>query len=150
MTIKRLQISKIKPAAYNPRVELEPGDPAYEKLKRSISEFGFVEPLVWNKRTGNLVGGHQRLMVLKDLRYETVDAVVVNLPIEQEKALNVALNQIAGDWDERKLAELLDELTKAPEIDVEDTGFDLPDIQDLIARVLETVSGRPVAPLSTR
>ena len=138
MVIRKVQVGRINPAAYNPRVQLKPGDPAYEKLKRSINEFGFVEPLVWNERTGNLVGGHQRLKVLKDLGYEAVDAVVVDLPIEQEKVLNVALNQIRGDWDERKLAELLDELTKAPEIDVEDTGFDLPDIQDLIARVLET------------
>ncbi len=138
MVIRKVQIGRINPAAYNPRVELKPGDPAYEKLKRSINEFGFVEPLVWNKRTANLVGGHQRLKVLKDLGYEAVDAVVVDLPIEQEKALNVALNQIRGDWDERKLAELLDELTKAPEIDVEATGFDMPDIQDLIERVLNT------------
>ncbi len=138
MVIRKVQVGRINAAAYNPRVQLKPGDPAYEKLKRSINEFGFVEPLVWNERTRNLVGGHQRLNVLKDLGYETVDAVVVDLPIEQEKALNVALNQIRGDWDERKLAELLDELTKVPQFDVELSGFEMPEIKELIASVLET------------
>ena len=85
MASRKVQIGRIKPAAYNPRVELKPGDPAYEKLKRSIEEFGCVEPLVVNKRTGNLVGGHQRLGVLRDLGYESVDVVIVDLPIEREK-----------------------------------------------------------------
>nr|WP_281242048.1 ParB N-terminal domain-containing protein [Marininema mesophilum] len=55
--------SKINPASYNPRKNLKPGDDEYEKLKRSINHFGYIEPLVWNSRTGNLVGGHQRLKI---------------------------------------------------------------------------------------
>ena len=61
MIIKKIPISRIKEAAYNPRLDLKPGDPEYEKIKRSIEEFDLVEPLVWNETTGNLVGGHQRL-----------------------------------------------------------------------------------------
>lgn len=137
MRVQRVPIDEITPAAYNPRAELEPGDPTYEKLKRSIKEFDCVQPLVLNERSGNLVGGHQRLKVLKDLGYQTVDVVLVDLPIEREKVLNVALNQIDGAWDEPKLAQLLDELIATPEVDVEITGFDLSDVQDLISRVLD-------------
>ena len=54
MQVECIPIKRIKPAAYNPRVDLKPGDADYDKLKRSMDEFGFVEPLVWNRRTGNL------------------------------------------------------------------------------------------------
>ena len=64
MQLKTIPISKIKPAAYNPRHDLKPGDPEYDKLKRSIDQFGCVEPLIWNQRSGNLVGGHQRFKIL--------------------------------------------------------------------------------------
>ncbi|MFB0554203.1 MAG: ParB N-terminal domain-containing protein [Phycisphaerae bacterium] len=136
MEIKKMRLSQIQIANYNPRVELKPGDPAYEKLKNSIQTFGFCEPLIFNIRTGNLVGGHQRLTVLKDLGYTEAEVVVVELPLEQEKAFNIALNKIQGDWDERKLALLLDELTKAPEFNVELTGFETEEISDLLDRAL--------------
>ena len=67
MNIQKIPISQSQPATYNPRKDLKPGDPEYEKVKRSIQEFDLVEPLVWNKRTGNLVGGHQRLKVLQEM-----------------------------------------------------------------------------------
>ena len=94
MEIKKIEMGKLRPAKYNPRVELKPGDAEYEKLKRSIVEFGFVEPVIWNKRTGNVVGGHQRLSVLRDLGETMVDCVVVDLDELKEKALNVALNKV--------------------------------------------------------
>lgn len=66
MNLQKIAIDKLKLAKYNPRKDLKPGDPEYEKLKRSILEFGYVEPIVWNSRTGNVVGGHQRLKILKE------------------------------------------------------------------------------------
>lgn len=96
MKIRTMQIGRINRADYNPRVELKPGDPVYGKLRSSIQAFGFCEPLVFNRRTGHLVGGHQRLAVLKDLGYAETEVVVVDLPLEQEKALNVALNKVPG------------------------------------------------------
>ena len=140
MEIKTMQISQIKKADYNPRVALKPGDPVYEKLKNSIQTFGFCEPLIFNRRTGHLVGGHQRLGVLKDLGYTEAEVVVVELPLEQEKALNVALNKVQGDWDEGKLALLLDELTNVPEFDVALTGFETDEISDILDRALTTES----------
>ena len=69
MQVSKIPISQLNPATYNPRKDLKPGDPEYNKLKRSIQEFGYVEPIVWNKRTGNIVGGHQRYKVLTALGY---------------------------------------------------------------------------------
>lgn len=103
MEIEKKRVEELKAAEYNPRKDLKPGDAEYEKLKRSIKEFGYVEPIIWNKRTGVVVGGHQRLKVMKDLGYEEVDCVVVDLDEKQEKALNVALNKISGAWDETLL-----------------------------------------------
>src|SRR5690554_1004547 len=109
MNIQKIKIDKLNPATYNPRKELKAGDAEYEKLKRSILEFGYVEPVIWNKKTGNVVGGHQRLTVLKDLGHTEVDCVVIELDALKEKALNVALNRIQGEWDNDKLSALLTE-----------------------------------------
>ena len=105
--VQDIKVEQLNEAAYNPRISLEPGMPEWEKLRNSIVQFGNVEPIVWNKRTGNVVGGHQKLKVLKSLGYETVPCSIVDLPEEEEKLLNVALNKIKGQWDYEKLEELL-------------------------------------------
>ena len=136
MEIRKVSVSEINPAEYNPRRDLKPGDPDYEKLKRSIETFGYVEPLVWNDKTGNLVGGHQRLSVLVEQGVKDIAVSVVNLSLEKEKALNLALNKIQGDWDNEKLAILLEELDQLPDFDVGLTGFDVPEISILFDRYL--------------
>lgn len=105
--VQEIKVAQLNAAPYNPRVDLEPGMPEWEKLKRSIEEFGNVEPIVWNKRTGNVVGGHQRLAVLKNMGYDTVPCSVVDLDETDEKLLNVALNKIKGQWDYDKLEDVL-------------------------------------------
>ena len=67
MNIEKKNVKDLLPADYNPRKDLKPGDPEYEKLKRSIEQFGYVEPVIWNEKTGRVVGGHQRLKVLTDM-----------------------------------------------------------------------------------
>ena len=131
MQIQKVNAARLNPAAYNPRRDLKPGDKDYEKLKRSIEEFGFVEPVVWNGATGNVVGGHQRLKVLLDMGETEIDCVVVNLGPEQEKALNLALNRIQGGWDETKLAEVMADLD-ASAFDVSLTGFDAEEVDALM------------------
>jgi DNA modification methylase len=131
--VSKITIGQLNPAAYNPRKDLQPGDPEYEKLKRSIQEFGYVEPIVWNKRTGNIVGGHQRYKVLLDMGMSEVDCVVVDLDETKEKALNIALNKIQGDWDNLKLKDLLQELDTG-EFDIELTGFGMDEIEDLMTQ----------------
>ncbi len=139
--IKKISVNKINPAPYNPRKDLKPDDKEYMRLVKSMNEFGCIQLLVWNKRTGNLVGGHQRFKVLLAQGAKEVEVSVVDLPLEKEKALNIALNKISGDWDKAKLAELIDELVKVPEIDIESVGFDLPEAEQLISEILDnTVS----------
>ena len=127
MLIQKIPAAKLKAAAYNPRRDLKPGDKEYEKLKRSIETFGYVEPVIWNKTSGNVVGGHQRLQVLRDLGQTEIDCVVVELDEANEKALNVALNKISGEWDNEKLASLFDGLTLL-DFDVTQTGFDAVEV----------------------
>lgn len=101
--IKTIPIDQINAAAYNPRVDLQPGDPEYEKLKQSILSFGYVEPIVWNERTGNMVGGHQRYKIMvNELGHTELVVSVVNLDDQQERLLNLALNKVSARWDERK------------------------------------------------
>lgn len=130
MQIEKLKIEQLIPADYNPRKDLKPGDPEYDKLKRSLEEFGYVEPVIWNKTTSHVVGGHQRLKVLLDMSIAEVECVVVEMDAEKEKALNIALNKISGDWDKDKLALLIADLQGA-DFDVSLTGFDPSEIDDL-------------------
>ncbi|MEW6928001.1 site-specific DNA-methyltransferase [Trueperella pyogenes] len=137
MKLQKIAVDKLNPADYNPRKELKPGDAEFEKLTRSLTEFGYVEPVIWNKTTGNVIGGHQRLTALKHLGHTEVDCVVVELDEVREKALNVALNKISGDWDEAKLALVIADLDIA-DFDAELTGFDEKEIQQLIGSLDET------------
>lgn len=130
MRIVKKKLSDLKPADYNPRIELKPGMPEFEKLSRSIEEFGFIDPPIFNERTGNLIGGHQRVAVASYLgSYDEIEVSVVDLPLKKEKTLNVALNKISGRWDEEKLAILLKDIDS----DVTLTGFDDDEVDNLIA-----------------
>lgn len=135
MIIEKIKVEQLIPADYNPRKDLQPGDSEYEKIKRSLEEFGYVDPVIWNKTTGRVVGGHQRLKVLASMGRTEVECVVVELDEEKEKALNVALNKISGDWDKEKLAVLMTDLDVA-DFDVSLTGFDAAEIDDLFKDTL--------------
>lgn len=131
MQIEKMKLSDLKAADYNPRVDLKPGMQEYEKLKQSILEFGFVDPPIYNIQTGNLVGGHQRVAVAKELGlFNEIEVSVVDLPLDKEKALNVALNKISGRWDEEKLSVILNELDDEA---VNLTGFDTEEVDSLLA-----------------
>ncbi|MGI2294159.1 ParB N-terminal domain-containing protein [Paenibacillus sp. GXUN7292] len=136
MNIQTIPINRINSAVYNPRIDLQPGDPEYEKLRRSIETFGYVEPIVWNERTGNMVGGHQRFKILK-ARGDTEAVVsVVDLDDQQERLLNLALNKVSGRWDEEALASLLEEL-QATGAELDLSGFDSDEINKLLADFAE-------------
>lgn len=122
MEIRKMKLSELTPAEYNPRVELKPGDQEWEALDESIDSFGYVEPIVWNERTGNIVGGHRRRNVLLARGVEEEDISVVNLSPEDEKILNVLLNKSKGIWDVAKLVALIDEI-KAASGNLKATGF---------------------------
>ncbi|WP_368488130.1 site-specific DNA-methyltransferase [Clostridium sp. BJN0013] len=130
MQIEKLKTELLIPADYNPRKDLKPGDPEYEKLKRSIVQFGYVEPVIWNKTTSHVVGGHQRLKVLLDMGITEVECVVIEMNEEKEKALNIALNKISGDWDKDKLMLLIADL-QGTDFDVSLTGFEPAELDAL-------------------
>ncbi len=129
MRLETVELDKLKEAAYNPRVKLEPGMDEYEKLRKSIETFGDVEPIVWNQRTGNVVGGHQRLQVLRNLGKKEATVSVVDMDEAAEKRLNLALNKARGDWDGKKLEELLQEM--APDA-LEVSGFGADEVAILL------------------
>ena len=79
INVQKVPVFMLKPAKYNPRKDLKPGDPAYEKIRRSLHDFGYVDPIIWNEVTGNIVGGHQRFKVLKAKGAEEIAGVVVRI-----------------------------------------------------------------------
>lgn len=140
MQIERKRISDLNRATYNPRIDLIPGDPEYENLRRSIATYGLLIPVIWNKRTNNVVGGHQRLTVLENEGEAEVDVSVVDLDPMQERQLNVALNKIEGGWDEEKLGALLAELGD----DATLTGFNQQEIDSLTNDIDSLIDGDTV------
>lgn len=130
MNIQKIKIESLKPAEYNPRKDLKPEDEEYQKIKKSITEFGYVAPIIINSNM-TVIGGHQRLKVLKEIGYTEVECVVVDLDQKKEKALNIALNKISGDWDNDKLEELLAEL-KQTDIDMDITGFSFDEVDEIL------------------
>lgn len=130
MNIQKINIEKLKAAEYNPRKDLKPEDEEYQKIKKSILEFGYVAPIIVNSDM-TVIGGHQRLKVLKELGYTEIECNIVDLDKAKEKALNIALNKISGEWDNAKLEELLAEL-KNEDIDMDITGFSFDEVDNIL------------------
>lgn len=136
MNTQVIKLADIKPAPYNPRVQLTPKDQEYKALDASIAENGLVLPLVVNLRDNCLIGGHQRLSVLLAAGETETNAVVVDMDEAQAKALCIALNKLDGEWDYGVLAEILQELIEEHE-SLTSTGFTEADIQDLLGEIGE-------------
>lgn len=130
MNIQIIPIYQINAAAYNPRVDLQPGDPEYEKLRRSIESFGYVEPIFWNERTGNNRWSSAVQDTNGPRRYGS-SCFRCRFGRRQERILNLALNKVSGRWDDEALARLLDEL-QAGGADMELSGFDDDEVRELI------------------
>jgi site-specific DNA-methyltransferase (adenine-specific) len=129
MEIKNIKITSLKPAKYNPR---KISRTMLKKLKDNIKSFGLVDPLVVNSNM-TIIGGHQRYKACLELGFEEMPCVVLELSESKERALNLALNKITGDWDKTKLEKLLDDLN------VEDiilTGFS----DDELSRIVEDIN----------
>ena len=140
LDIRRLPLASLRPAGYNPRTITAA---ARAGLAASIDRWGCVEPVIWNQRSGNVVGGHQRLDALAARGDVETDVVVVDLDAVEEKALNVALNNqaIAGEWDWGKLSALLPEIEAVEGLDAALLGFGALG-EDLLSRVADP----PAAP----
>ena len=122
MEIVKVDINELISPEYNPR---QITDDEMGKLKNSINEFGYISPIIVNKHNNHIVGGNQRYEALKQLGYTMIDVIYINQPdINKEKALNIRLNNLSGEWDTNKLQNILDDL-KLQEFDVSLTGFDI-------------------------
>ena len=135
MRIETIKIKDLKPAKYNPRKDLKPEDKEYQKIKKSILKFGYVETIIVNKDL-TVIGGHQRLKILEELGYEEIECNVVDLTKDEEKALNIALNNLSGDWDNQKLEDLITEL-KVKDFDLDVTGFDEEEIENMLDKSID-------------
>lgn len=131
---ERRPLTSIHPADYNPRKELKPGDPEFQNIQCSLKEFGYVDPIIINK-DGTIIGGHQRASVLKSLGYTEADCIVVDLGKQDEKALNIALNKIGGQWDMSLLRDALQDLTLSP-VDVNATGYSDDELSVILGDVM--------------
>ena len=121
MEIVKVDINELISPEYNPR---QITDDEMEKLKNSINEFGYIAPIIVNKHNNHIIGGNQRYEALKSLGHTDVDVVFVDEPdSNREKALNIALNKISGEWDFVKLADIIDDL-ELDDFDISLTGFD--------------------------
>jgi ParB-like chromosome segregation protein Spo0J len=130
MKIVEIEIEKLNPARYNPRKNLKPGDPQYESLKKSIEEFDYIDPVIWNERSGNIVSGHQRFKILKDRGDSHIQVSVVDLDDNKEKLLNIAMNKISGEWDFPLLKDLIAEIDTGL-MDISITGFGTDELKKL-------------------
>lgn len=126
ITIEQVPIGDLKPAKYNPR-KISPK--MLQRLKKGIEEYGLVDPIIINK-DGTIIGGHQRYKAAELLKFKAVPCVRLDLPPAKEKALNLALNKISGEWDMPALKDLLADIDLG-DIDIELTGFDAAEIKDL-------------------
>ena len=133
------KISELSPAKYNPRTI---SSDSLGRLTKSLSELGNLQPITWNAKTGNIVGGHQRLKCYLALGKDEVDVWAVWLDEAQEKAANIALNKLSGEFDMPKLKDILEEIDVG-EIDVDITGFSLEEISKMMEASMpeETESG---------
>lgn len=131
--LKEIGINDLKSAEYNPRVALKKGDKSYVKLKRSLEEFGQAVPVVVNSDM-TVIAGHQRLVVMKDMGYEKVECKVLDLDKTREKALNLALNKISGEWDNDKLAMVINDLM-VEDVDINLTGFAEVEVAELAIEI---------------
>ena len=129
MKIEKVNIEELISPDYNPR---EITEQEMEKLKTSIQEFGYVDPIIVNEVNNHIVGGNQRYEALKELGYEEVDVVYVHEEDpNHEKALNIALNKISGEWDEVKLNQIFTEMKLDGFDKIELTGFEEYEVQEL-------------------
>ena len=137
MEIEKIKIDDIQVASYNPRII---DDDELKKLMNSIETFGLVDPIIINNKTNTIIGGHQRYDILyefhkdKPLYKINLGGIswifgddIKELSELEEKALNIALNKISGDWDTEKLEELLEEL-ELENFNTNLTGFDNEEI----------------------
>ena len=143
--VQTISIKKINPAPYNPRIDLKPSDPEYQQIERSLKDFGYVTTIVWNKRSGRIVGGHQRFKILKAQGATEIKVSVVDVNDDDEAVMNLALNHVKGRDHTPRLKEVAFDLDSRG-IDVSRGGIDSDMLASLLNRDRESTSKDDVIP----
>lgn len=129
---REVKLADMHPAEYNPRYDLQPGDIEYDRLKKSITKNGLLQPIVWNEVTGNIVGGEQRWKVLSELGVESCTCAVVHMQDENdEKAANLALNRAHGSFEDDLLQSMFQSMDLS-DLDTEEFGFDADEVEHVM------------------
>ena len=131
LTVEQMPIDDLHPDPGNPR-RIEEAELA--ALTRSIATFGVVDPVLARRADRRLIAGHQRLVAARRAGLTTVPVILLDLTAEDARLLNVALNQIGGEWDADLLARLLIDLRATAARDLTLSGFAEADLQDLLTR----------------
>ena len=128
MELEKVKIEQLEPAAYNPR---QISTKQYKDLKESITKFGIVDPIIVNKNSYTIVGGHQRYKICKELGYKEIGCIILDLNKEQERELNIRLNKNTGEFDMDLLSSFFDvpELKEWGFKDIE-LGFNIDKIDE--------------------
>lgn len=132
MNLEHRKFDSFNAATYNPRTTLKPGDPEWKDIEASLDKFGQVQNLVLNKRTNTLVGGHQRVNVMKHRGQDGAWFHIVDLSVEDEQQLNLILNKVTGRWDKAKLGDLLKQM-QTRQISLANLGFTPKELADVIS-----------------
>ena len=132
------RLDELTPASYNPR---KISSDALGRLTKSLSELGNLQPITWNAKTGNIVGGHQRIKCYSALNKEEVEVWAVWLDEQQEKAANIALNKLSGEFDLPALKDLFEGLDTG-EIDLDITGFGELEIAEMMEATAPEEDGK--------
>src|SRR3990170_5731871 len=135
MQIEHVDIEQLRPDPANPR---RISDAELEALTRSLREYGFVQPVIALRSDNTVVGGHQRLLAARKLGMKQVPVVFVDLPLEQARLLNLALNKIAGAWDDELLARMVADLSTVSDLDLSLSGFG----EDELAKLMKSLDVR--------
>ena len=131
--LKKIKLSEIKGADYNPR---KISNEALGRLTKSLAELGDLQPITVNIRTGNtIIGGHQRYKIYQAMGREEIDVWLVDLSEEKEKAANLALNNMAGEFDTEALKDLLEDIDTS-QIDLQITGFSDENLKSLMSATI--------------
>lgn len=134
--LKKVKISELKPNPDNPRINLDKNSFMYQELVESIKRFGYVNPIIVNKRTKRVISGHLRLEVLKNLKVKEVEVIEVDIPKNKEHGLVIGLNSIKGDWDINKLQSLVHKLINS-KVEFKGSGLTDGEIKVLLNQVGE-------------
>ena len=141
MKTTEAKICDLKVAEYNPR---KISDKEIGNLKRSLKKYGLIQPIVINKDK-TVISGHQRIRAWREMGNDTVPVIQLDITKNEEKALNLAMNKIGGEWDVEKLYGVMNDLRVTTELDF--TGFDEKEVSKILDQFIEVDEEEPLAAL---